>query len=298
LKELIIGTDLYETSDDNVLTGFNFAKSLDLIPTLYHIDSISPQIEMIFHASSIHTEYIMDKVWKKEIEKTVLERVNKQLGRLKLNKEEFNFENFEGSISEGIEHLRNHKNLEISSIGASHHGSLHRLFFNSFAEKMFFHLRKDTLIVKEKNQSFKNITYLVTHEEHEERHVELVSKIAQSFKSNVFLEYIVPIESLDKKFDKVTNAVLTQKSNQSYGGAEAFLKGIQEKISRAGVSVQYSLKLILNEKPGQTLKKVIAENNSDLVVIKPAHYMFEYPSVGSTCLDLLRSCHTNFYLLA
>lgn len=302
MKEMVICSDLHENSDDNIKTGVLFAKTLGLKPTIYHIDTIAPQLNKQFHAATIKPHYVEDPVWKKNIEVTVLDMVNEALKRVDIKKEEVDFENFEGSITEGVDHLREHKNMEILSIGATHHGSIHRFFLNTFAEKSFFHLRKDVLVTKKRVDKYSHITYLIPYAPLDEDDLSKVIYLAKCHSAKVHMDCIVPINFVGYSLELFEDSpypreVLTNEMSQMHQKAEAELKKAQEKLRKESIESSYSLKMILNEDAGKHLEELVRDEGSDLVILKPQNYTFEHLSVGSVSLDIMRTVSCNLFLL-
>lgn len=302
MKKLVICSDLHEGSEKNIRSGYNFAKALGLKPSLYHIDTISPQLEKQFHSSSTRSRRIKDPVWKKNIEETSLEMVNATLGRLDIDKEDIEFENFEGSINEGIEHLSEDPEMEIISVGASHHGELHRFFLNTFAEKSLFNLNRDVLITKTSVDNFKKITYLIPYESLDEENLATVANLAKCNNAKVHMDCIVPLNFVSYNLEVFPDGpypreVLTNEMSELHKGAEDELQKAVAILKRQGIDASYTLKMILNAEPGQRLEELIRSEKSDLVVLKPQHYIFEHLSLGSVTLDIMKKTECNLYLL-
>lgn len=303
MNRLVICTDLNQNSDRNVLAGFLLAKRVDLRPMLYHIDTVSPRIDKVFHPMAIKTEYKFDPVWGGDIEVIVSQRINSQLKRLKLEKEDFDFENFEGTINEGIAHLNSHPEIEFLSIGSTNHGNIHRLFLNTFAEKSLSHLSKDVLVIKKEMKEIRNITYLLPYAPVNMEDLNVVARIARASNAKVCLDCVVPIEFVGLnleafKDDPPPREILKKEVATYTTNAEEQLASASKELKAQGIESTYSLKMILNKLPGDYLEEMVKKENSDLVIMKPHHYLFEHLSVSSTTLDIMRHLSCNLYLIS
>lgn len=302
MKELIICSDLHETSDDNIKSGISFAMALGLKPKIFHIDTISPQIERQFHVASVGPRRVKDPIWNETVVSTVLDMANAMITRLGITKDQVAFENFEGSIYEGIDHLKTHKDLEMMAIGATHHGAIHRFFLNTFAEKSFFHVNKDVYVTKRRCEKVSKITYLIPYEPLDEDDLSKVIHFAKCNGSSVHLDCVVPINFVGFNLEQFPagpspREMFTNELSQMHKFAEDELKKGVKAIEMEGIEASYSLKMILNKEPGNYLEGMIRDNETDLVIIKPQHSTFEHLSVGSITLDIMQKISCNLLLL-
>ena len=302
IKEIIICTDLYTSSDQTVISGYNIGQLFNQKTILFHVNTISPQIEHIFHPPTIHTQYLYEPVWDKDIEITVLQRIGVQLNRLKLNKEDFKFESFEGLITEGIKYLGDKFNINFIVIGATHHRNMHRLFFNSFAEKTFFNLKKDVLLIKKSMHQVQHITHLLSWADDNANDLSIVSYWAKMWKAKVGLDCVVPIEFVGLNLEifregPSAREILLDQTSHYHEQAENRLIQARDKLRSNGIECDYSLKMILNKSPGKTLSEMIIQSQTDLVILRPEHYVFDRFVIGSTTFDLLRKVKANMYLI-
>lgn len=303
MKKLIICTDMEIHSDKNVLAGYYMAKTLDLKPVLYYIETVSPRIESVFHPQTIHTEYKYDSFWKKEFEANTLERIELQLSRLNLNKQSFEYKEYDGSISDGIDALKTNEDVDFLSIGGSHHGRIHRFFLNTFVEKTLFHLKKDVLVIKDDINAIKHMTYLMPYGGYVKSDLDKVIRIANATKAKVLIDSVVPIEYIGFNLEILVNEsisreVLLNDLSNHHKIAEDELVHVTNILKQKGIECDYSLKLILNKSPGKTLNEIVTSESSDLVIMKPIDQIFEHLSTSSTTLDFLRNVKRNFYLLS
>lgn len=303
MKSSIICTDLEETSDATVLSGFNLSKSLGIKPTLFFIDVVSSRIETLFHPTQISPRYENDKEWKEAIEQTVDNRVSAQLQRLNLKKEGFDFESYEGTISQGINHLANkHNNVDYFFIGASQHGDIHRLFLNTFVEKTFFKLQKETFVIKKPSENLDEIIYLIPFAPLNTSDLDKVAKIATHNNSPVRLDCVVPVEFIGYNLeafneDPSPKELMKEEVSTYHESAERQLQKAVELLKGQGIEASYELEMVLNKNPGESLRKNLADQKNKLIVLKPQHYIFNSLSIGSTTLDIMRHVDNNILFL-
>ncbi|HAZ14764.1 MAG: hypothetical protein A2X86_10535 [Bdellovibrionales bacterium GWA2_49_15] len=302
MKKFIVNTDLYESSDANVYTSYHLAKLLGLKPQLFFVDTISPMIDKTFHPESIHTSYATDLVWQKKYEVTVLEKISQQLERLSLAKEDFDLEVFEGAISDGVKSLKRHEDIELLSVGASEHGEINRLFFNTFAEKIFFNLHKETLVVRKKDDQFKKVSVLLDPTQNYDRQLGQVVKLIKRLKAKLHIICLVDVQFLGLNLEAFpftpspleiqnkTSQVLLQK-------AELFLKELESGLKKDGIEVEHTVHVTLNEENIYGLDKLLHEQAPNLVMISPRSQFLGHFSLGSTTHYLMKHNNCNFYLL-
>jgi len=302
MSEFIVSTDLYETSDANVYTSYHFARALGIRPKLYFVDSFSPMIEKTFHPASIHTNYIKDNIWDYEYEVTVLKKISRQLERLSLSKKDFDFEVFEGSISKGIQHLKQHDDLEFISVGASDHGEIHRLFFNTFAEKTYFNLEKKCLVIKKKDNQFRKVYMLLNPlEDNDEtlaHTIELIKKLKTKLNivCNANVEFLglnleaFPLEPPPWEMQNKATEMLYEKT-------ELMLKELESNLKKEGIEVAHTMQVSLNKESALGLTKLLHEIRPDLVIMSPRSHFLRHFSIGSVTHYIIKHNDCNFYLM-
>lgn len=293
---------MYTHSDNNVAMGYSLAKSLDLKPVLYYIDTISPRIEKGFNTQEVHSEYNYDVSWKKVIDTHTLEGIDAQLTRLNLDKQEFEFTKFDGCINDGLDHLKSLSDVDMISVGATHHGRIHRFFLNTFVEKNLFNLKKDILVVKNTMSAIKHITYIMPFGSYIKSDLDKVCRIAKATKAKVLIDTVIPIEYIGYNLEvlmlKATSReVLLNQLSDHHKKAEEEMKHVCSILKQQGIDCKHTLKLILNKSPGKVLNELVIKENSDLIIMKPIDQIFEHLSASSTTLDFLRNVKRNFYLL-
>lgn len=302
MKEMLICSDLYEGSDNNLKSGYSFASSLGLKPKIYHIDTMTPQLNKQFHPLTVKPRYIKDPIWNKDIEATVLDMANKALARVGIEKEKVDFENFEGTINEGIEHLTEHVDLEMMAIGITHHGVFHRFFLNTFAEKSLFHVKKDVLVSKKAVENYSHLTYLIPYTPLDEDDLAKVIHIAKCNEAKVHMDCVVPINFVGYSLELFSNEpypreILTSELSDMRSKAEKELQKAHKIMKDANIECSYSLEMVLNEDAAKRVEEIVQKENSDLVIIKPQHYTFEHLSIGSVSLDIMKNVSSNLLLL-
>ncbi len=305
MNEFIVSTDLYETSDANVYTSYHLARLLGKRPKLYYVDIVSPMIDKIFHPSSIHTSYVTDSVWLKEFELTVLKKISQQLGRLLLKKEDFDFDVFEGSVSEGIHNLKKNADFSLISVGASDHSELYRLFFNTFTEKVFFNLGKETLVVKKKDNHFSNIYLLLNPQENhgsKDRIITRTAELIKKLKSKLHIICIANAEflglSLEAFPDGLTPEELQNKTTERlYEKTEEFLKQLEVRFNKEGIDVEHMAQVTLNEESAPILNQILQERTPDLVIMSPRSHFLGHFSLDSITHYMIKRNDCNFYLI-
>ncbi len=304
MKSSIICTDLETTSDATILTGHSFSKQMGIKPTLFFIDVVSSRLETLFHPTQIQTTYVHDPIWSQSIESTVLMRAAAQLQRLNLKKEDFHFECFEGPISNGIHHLElEHQNVDYLFVGATHHGKIRRLFLNTFVEKTFFKLQKETFVVKEDAHSIDQVVYLIPYAPLNLEDLDKVALIAKRSRAPVHLDCIVPVDFIGfslEAFDDEPSAkeLMFDEISTYHKNAELQLVKAKEYLHERGIDSSYDLKMVLNKTPGETMRKYLHPARNELVVLKPQHHLFNRLSVGSTTLDIMRHVQNNILMLS
>lgn len=303
MKSSIICTDLEKTSDAAVLTGYNLSKNLGIKPTLFFIDVVSSRLETLFHPIQITPTYDDDTAWKEAIENTVENQVSDQLKRLNLKKEDFNFESYEGTISQGIKHLaKKHSSVDYFFIGATHHGDLHRLFLNTFVEKTFFKLEKETFVIKKTAEKIDEVIYLIPFAPLNTADLNKVAEIATHNHAPVRLDCVVPVEFIGYNLEAFSEEpapkeIEMEEVSTYHQSAEKELKKAVEILKGQNIEATYDLKMVLNKDPGASLKKSLDNQKNKLLVLKPQHYLFNHLSIGSTTLDIMRHVEDNILLL-
>ncbi|MFT6071005.1 MAG: nucleotide-binding universal stress UspA family protein [Bacteriovoracaceae bacterium] len=301
---LLICTDFYENSDPNVRTGYNLAKQLDLKPVLYHIDPIAPQINTLFHPPELDHIYQEDTLWEKPIERSALRNLEDQLHRLEIQKEEFeDFENYEGSITKGIEYLKDFGDLDFVCVGNNSHGVLHHFFFDSFVEKVFVNSGKDVLAVKKEMKEIRNIIFLLPFSSLKKSDFEKVSKIANLTGARVHLDCLFPLSYVGFDLTPTTDGILPlntfQHDETEYqDSARKRIKSIENYLKVQKVKTSKSLEMLLAPDPAYSLEKLISKTQADLVMLKPQHYGFEKKTIGSANLNLINKIENNFFILS
>ncbi|MBI2520247.1 MAG: universal stress protein [Bdellovibrio sp.] len=303
MQEFIVTTDLYEASDATVYTSYHLAQALDLRPKLYFVDGLSPMIEKTFHPQKIHTTYALDPVWNKKYEVTVLEKIASQLERISLKKESFDFEVFEGSVSAAIKHLkRQHQDIGLISIGASEHGEISRLFFNTFAEKVFFNLNKESLIVKKKDKEFSKICMLIDPISHQDESVVKVVNLLKQLRQKLHIICLVDVQFLGLNLEAFPHAPgaleIQKKTIESLRQkAQQVVKELEIKLKIVGVECQHEIHVALNKDNALALDKMLHKIDPNLVIMSPHSQLLHHFGLGSITHYLLKHNNYNFYLL-
>lgn len=302
MNEFVIATDFFDTSDSNVYTGYHFAKALMMKPTLFYVDEISPQIERTFHDLSVNTEYVEDAEWESEFPKTDIELAEQQLQRLELNKNEFEFMVFEGTVNDGIDYLKKERDLRIVSIGLTEHGKIHRLFFNTFAEKTFCHVSKATLIVKKRSNKFENLIYLMDPRREQEKEIAQVAELAKLLNAQVELVSVAPIQFLGVDLEGFPNEpepeeIKRRSISYQQDKAEAYLDSVKKDLEDSGIPAHYDFETTLNSTPEKKLESIVEKSKADLVLMNPLCQLFDHFAIGSIASKVLKDLNSNYLLL-
>ena len=152
-------------------------------------------------------------------------------------------------------------------------------------------------------KEIRSITYLLPYAPVNFDDLSVVAHIARASNAKVFLDCVVPIEFVGLnleafKDDPPPKEILKTETTVYSSNAEEQLARATKELKAQGVESTYSLKMILNKLPGNYLEEMVKKESSDLVIMKPHHYLFEHLTVSSTTLDIMRNLSCNLYLIS
>jgi len=290
-------TDLGESSDTVIKSALNLSKILNTKTRVIFLDEVSP----VYFGPDISLPYFPDyvevKEWNEKISEPVLARIDAQLKRLNLTKNDIKIEVVDSQGFKKLDAFLQTNDCSLLMIGASHKSGLERIMLGSFLEKAIFNLTVNLMVVKNLITSApKNLALSVDIEHDDGMIVGQACQVAKVFNTGLNIVHFVNYTSLDIVAQDYSDLIKTYVETKRRE-AEHKIKKWQEVITKEGVTCSKTVHITCTDNVEGEISEYVEKENIDLLFIEPHPGMLKGFRFNSTALPLLKHANTNFFVV-